>query len=97
VLSARLPPQPLSTSCSTRSEAEVTLVRPYQRPGHVYQCDNWPRPLDKPAPTCQTTVIPKENHMETLSLDCLALLDALEADLDADLDFDADEVLDEEV
>jgi hypothetical protein len=35
--------------------------------------------------------------METLSLDCLALLDALEADLDADLDFDADEVLDEEV
>jgi hypothetical protein len=35
--------------------------------------------------------------MEMLSLDCLALLDALEADLDADLAFDADEVLDEEV
>ena len=36
--------------------------------------------------------------MEILSLDCLALLDALEADLDADdLDFDPDEVLAEEV
>jgi hypothetical protein len=35
--------------------------------------------------------------METLDLETLALLDALEADLDADLDFDADEVLDEEV
>jgi hypothetical protein len=34
--------------------------------------------------------------METLSLDCLALLDALEADLEVP-DFDADEVLDEEV
>ncbi len=63
----------------------------------MYQCDNWPRPLDKAAPTCQTTVIPKENHMESFDLETLALLDALEADLDADLDFDADEVLDEEV
>ncbi len=35
--------------------------------------------------------------METLDLETLALLDALEADLDADLDFDADEMLDEEV
>jgi hypothetical protein len=33
--------------------------------------------------------------METLDLQTLALLDALEADLDVDLDFDADEDLDE--
>jgi hypothetical protein len=32
--------------------------------------------------------------METLDLETLALLDALEADLDVDLDFDAEEVLD---
>ena len=33
--------------------------------------------------------------METLDLQTLALLDALEADLDVDLDFDTDEDLDE--
>jgi len=33
--------------------------------------------------------------METLSLDCLALLASLEEGLEADLDFDADEDLEE--
>ncbi len=60
----------------------------------MYQCDNWPIPLDKTALTCQTTVIPKETHMEILDQDIMSLLAAFEADLDVDLDFDADEMLD---
>ena len=62
----------------------------------MYQCDNWPKGLDKAAQTCQTTVIPKEKHMnETFDLETLELLAALEEGLEADLDFDADEDLEE--
>ena len=61
----------------------------------MYQCDNWPKPLDFPAPPCHHTVIPKETHMESFDFETLALLDALEADLEVP-DFDTDEMLDDE-
>ena len=63
--------------------------------GTVNQCNKWPKVLDFRPQACQTTVIPKEKHMETFDLETLALLDALEADLDVE-DFDADEMLADE-
>jgi hypothetical protein len=46
----------------------------YHPPGSVYQCDNWPKPLDKGAKTCHTINM-KNKHLETeLSPEVLALL-----------------------
>ena len=60
------------------------------------QSEKCHKALDFGAQTCHTMCIPnKGNDMETLDLQTLELLAALEADLDADLDFDADDDLDE--
>lgn len=42
------------------------------RPGFVYQCDNWPKPLDLAAWMGHTTGMNKGNDME-LNARCLAL------------------------
>ena len=49
----------------------------------MYQCYNWPKPLDFCPDWCNTNNMKNAIAMETLPLDILALIDGFEAELDA--------------
>ena len=72
------------------------VVQMYYSPGSPSQLAKWhtaPPQAARPVPIIRGHST--QDQMETLDLQTLELLAALEADLDVDLDFDADEDLNE--
>ena len=64
----------------------------------MYQCYNWPKPLDFWPNPCHTSCMKNAIAMETLSLDILAMINGFEAELDAvGIDTDDETEFDEEV
>ena len=64
----------------------------------MYQCYNWPKPLDFRGQRCHDTHMKNAIAMETLSLDILTMITAFEAELDAvGIDTDDETEFDEEV